>query len=249
MKTATKRIFEIVMVAITIGLMIPVYFYWKKNSITETNQLIRQAKRDYNDGEFVKAYRAYRVLVDTLNFSNENASFNYSNAMLMTSDFLKTGLFGRSNQDFSLPDSLQQEMSLRSFQMFTALTTSQDSKLASLANNQLGYVTIKAGELTGENEIDNKFAESLVYFQEALRKDPGNDEARYNYELIKKLSGFSEMILSQTKAMVAEQRYQEAAELLEKSMQRDVRLRSQKELLTRIKSVIAIDSAFTKRNL
>jgi hypothetical protein len=47
----------------------------------------------------------------------------------------------------------------------------------SLALNQLGYIAC----------VDTGFERALVYFQQAIKAYPQNKEARYNYELIKKL--------------------------------------------------------------
>ncbi len=59
---------------------------------------------------------------------------------------------------------------------YASLTTSPNAKIKSLANQQLGVLANREG----------KFEEALNYFRNALKTDPSNEEARYNYEMVKK---------------------------------------------------------------
>ena len=59
---------------------------------------------------------------------------------------------------------------------YSSLTTSPSAKFRSLANQQLGVLANR----------DGKFEEALNYFRNALKADPTNEEARYNYEMVKK---------------------------------------------------------------
>ena len=58
---------------------------------------------------------------------------------------------------------------------YSSLTTSPNAKIKSLANQQLGVLANREG----------KFEEALNYFRNALKTDPTNEEARYNYEMVK----------------------------------------------------------------
>lgn len=62
-------------------------------------------------------------------------------------------------------------------QHYTQLINSHDKPTKSVAYQQLGTVH-------GEQA---KYKEALSFFKESLKADPANEEARYNYELIKKL--------------------------------------------------------------
>lgn len=53
---------------------------------------------------------------------------------------------------------------------------SKNTRLKSLASQQLGVL----------NNREGKFEEALNYFKQALKADPTNDEARFNYEMLKK---------------------------------------------------------------
>ncbi len=59
---------------------------------------------------------------------------------------------------------------------YQSLTTSANPKFRSLADQQLGVLANRNG----------KFEEALTDFKSALKADPTNEEARYNYEMVKK---------------------------------------------------------------
>lgn len=59
---------------------------------------------------------------------------------------------------------------------YLPLTQSSNSKIKSWANQQAGVVANRQG----------KFEEALNYFKQALKAEPNNDQARYNYEMVKK---------------------------------------------------------------
>jgi len=59
---------------------------------------------------------------------------------------------------------------------YQPLTLSGNAKIKSQANLQLGVLATR----------QRKFEEALDYFKQSLNADPTNEEARYNYELVKK---------------------------------------------------------------
>ena len=60
---------------------------------------------------------------------------------------------------------------------YEKLYSSTDKNLRSIAAQQLGIISYKA---------DKDKEKALTYFKEALKANPANSEARYNYELLKK---------------------------------------------------------------
>lgn len=56
------------------------------------------------------------------------------------------------------------------------LFQSKNEKIKSVASQQLGVLSNRMGN----------FEEALSYFKESLKADPTNEDARYNYELVKK---------------------------------------------------------------
>ncbi len=61
--------------------------------------------------------------------------------------------------------------------LYTQLTEAENREIQSRAYQQLGVMA---------NDM-KKHEESLRFFKNALKADPGNEDARYNYELLKKL--------------------------------------------------------------
>jgi Ca-activated chloride channel homolog len=59
---------------------------------------------------------------------------------------------------------------------FQPLTMSGDPRLKSVANQQLGVLANRGG----------KSEEALNYFKQSLKANPTNDDARFNYEMVKK---------------------------------------------------------------
>ena len=60
---------------------------------------------------------------------------------------------------------------------YTNLANSSDRSLKSVAYQQLGII----------NSHQKKYKEALSTFKESLKADPSNEDARYDYELVKKL--------------------------------------------------------------
>lgn len=75
-----------------------------------------------------------------------------------------------SNAYYKLKDTTQ------ALNMYEQLTDAENNNIRSIAQQQLGVMAHNKG----------KYDESLEYFKNAMRDDPGNEEARYNYELLKK---------------------------------------------------------------
>ena len=66
---------------------------------------------------------------------------------------------------------------------YSELSLSQNKKISSTAYNQLGIIE-------GANAMDAKAANSaLDHFREALKQNPNNDLARYNYEVMIRQQG------------------------------------------------------------
>jgi len=59
---------------------------------------------------------------------------------------------------------------------YQPLTQSTNPRIRSVAHQQLGVLANR----------DNKYEEALANFKQALKADPANEDARYNYEMVKK---------------------------------------------------------------
>jgi Ca-activated chloride channel homolog len=59
---------------------------------------------------------------------------------------------------------------------YQPLTQSTNPRIRSVAHQQLGVLSNR----------ENKYEEALANFKQALKADPNNEDARYNYEMVKK---------------------------------------------------------------
>jgi Ca-activated chloride channel homolog len=111
--------------------------------------------------EAKKAYHAadYKTAVDKYRFLTDS--------LLVKEDELSLNL---ANAYFNLNDTASAASS------YQALGSSTDNTIRSVANQQLGILKNKQG----------KFEEALSHFKQAIKADPANKDARYNYEMLKK---------------------------------------------------------------
>ncbi len=122
------------------------------DKISKINSLKSEAKKAYTVGDFKTAIQKYKYLVDSLGVKEEEVLLNLANSYFNEKD--------TSNiQNSYLP-----------------LTQSKNTKISSIANQQLGVAANRQGKLD----------EALNYFKQALKTAPDNDDARFNYEMVKK---------------------------------------------------------------
>ena len=246
MTRATKYAVNGLMIVICVALFFPAYLFWRDNDVSNANRVRSQAKKEYYQREYLKAYKSYQLLLDSLNVSDEAASMNYANSAYLSSNLLLDGFYGSSGK-VKLPDSALTALASQSQSEYARLSGIENSAIASLAYNQLGYSALKKKDLFESGDPDSTLTSALEHFKNALRRNPENDSARYNYELIARLVAFPETIMQQTQALIAEKKYREAAELLESSMKRSPTLeKKQKEFLQRLKQVVKIDSLYAR---
>lgn len=120
--------------------------------IGKVNSLKSEAKEAYKKGDYQKAIEKYRYLVDSLSVTEDEVRLNLANAYFESNDTVNT------------------------FQSYQPLTQSTNSKIRSIAHQQMGVLANRQG----------KFEEALASFKQALKADPTNEDARYNYEMVKK---------------------------------------------------------------
>ena len=137
------------LLAFAIGLLLLLTDFDK---IGKINSLKSEAKKAYTKGDFKTAIEKYKYLVDSLGIKEEEVLLNLANSYFHEKDTANV-------QNAYLP-----------------LTQSKDTKLNSIANQQLGVVANRQGKLE----------EALNYFKQALKTAPDNEGARFNYEMVKK---------------------------------------------------------------
>jgi Ca-activated chloride channel family protein len=243
MKLKSNLWVSILLIVVLVALMIPAVRFVRDNSISKSNGLKRKAEKEYLATDYVSAYNTYKVLIDSLNNIEDPVGINYANAAYLSSELLMKGLRERATMgQGAASDSTLQQIGYYGKEKYAQLTTSAIPGIASIASNQLGYASLKGSNVFESPNADSVLFIALDHFKNALRSDPSNDSARYNYELLKMIVLFPETVLSETKALIAQKRYRQAAAVLARGMRRDPRLRQQQDFMNRLRTVIAIDS-------
>jgi DNA polymerase III gamma/tau subunit len=122
------------------------------NKIAKTNEIKKEAKKAFENGDYELARDKYLTLLDSFSIRNDEIKLNLANCFYHLND---------------TPQALNN---------YKNVVAGDNKNLKSLAYQQLGVIA-------GKNKL---LEQALNFFKQALINDPGNDEARYNYELIKK---------------------------------------------------------------
>jgi len=165
------------------------------NKIAKANALKRQAKAAYEAEDFKKAVASYSLLIDSLGVNDPRAQLNLANAAYRISygsdnfDVLSDISKGAKRvQDSASLSAVSEE--IKYFDIadanYRALKESEDISASSMALNQLGVIAYRRNEIA-EDDKTTLMNQALVEFKNALIKNPQNEQARYNYELLKKL--------------------------------------------------------------
>ncbi len=120
--------------------------------IGKINTLKSEARAAYQAGDFKTAITKYKYLVDSLGVTEDEVTMNLANSYFQAAD------------------------TAHAEEAFNQLVQSNDKRIRSIANQQLGVINTKK----------DKLEEALNFFKQALKAAPENDDARYNYELVKK---------------------------------------------------------------
>ncbi|HYG02144.1 MAG TPA: hypothetical protein VD927_06830 [Chryseosolibacter sp.] len=141
---------------------------------------------------------------------------------------------------------------------YQQLTGSTNPDIRSKANQQLGVITNKGG----------KPEQALSYFKQALKADPGNEDARYNYEMLKKKleekkkqdeqnkkdkkddknnkkqepSEFAKKLKAQADKLVAQKQYRDAYNLMMDGLKKDQTVSTYQDYIDRTKDVAEINN-------
>lgn len=163
--------------------------------IAKSNKLKRTAESAYEEENYKEAVEAYRTLLDSMNVEDDRARLNLANAAYILSyggdnmGLLSDISSGKTQvQDSSQLNAISGD--LQYFDVaernYKGVTSSVDASLASSAHNQLGIISYKMSEQSPD-EKESFMQSALGNFKKALLKNPANEQARYNYELLKKL--------------------------------------------------------------
>lgn len=142
------------------------------------------------------------------------------------------------------------------FSTYQSLSASSNRVVSSKANQQLGVMSNQQG----------KAEEALNYFKQAIKAHPENDDARYNYEMLKRKldekkkkdeqnkkddkkdqnkkeepSEFAKRLKAQADKLVAQKQYQAAYDLMQSGLQQDKTVSTYQDYIKRIKDVADIN--------
>jgi len=135
---------------------------------------------------------------------------------------------------------------------YSQIAQSPNARIRSVANQQLGVMADTKGKLE----------EALNYFRQALKAAPENQEARYNYEVVKKKlaeqkkkdnkndskkdkdiepSEFAKQLKAKADQLVSQRKYQEAHQLMVDGLAKDKTVAHYNEFINRTKIVADIN--------
>ena len=130
-------------------------------------------------------------------------------------------------------------------QIYSRLTTSQEPEIRSVANMQLGVVNFQ----------QNKIQEALAFFKNSLKANPANDEARYNYELTKKMtqeqqdkqndndkiepSEYAKQLKEQADRLATQNLFGQALQLMQKGLKEDKTVAAYNDYIAKLNDVVA----------
>lgn len=131
---------------------------------------------------------------------------------------------------------------------YDRILKSKNQSLSSTANQQLGV-------LAYENQ---KQEQALEYFKSALKANPQNEEARYNYELVKKAmqrdessgkdqqepSEYAKKLRQQAEMLVRQGRYMEAFQLMQNGLTVDKTVSAYQDFIKRTGDIAEIDEKY-----
>ena len=174
------RTLTILILAASLGLV---------NDIAKINKLKSEAQKSYLQGDYQNAVEQYRILVDSFQVQEEGVLMNYANAAYFLLDLDEGPAKGLESNDADGPRASAGDLSTNlETAQYQYTTLSQNfntsSPIRSLAYNQLGVMSYQLSEQSGGGE---GLQEAKEMFKSALRINPQNENARFNYELVSKM--------------------------------------------------------------
>ena len=135
-----------------------------------------------------------------------------------------------------------------SLEYYRRILDSKDKVVKTAANQQMGVLAYEKKEM----------AQAMNYFKTSLISDPSNDEARYNYELLKKINQqqqnqdqqnqpqeppteFAKNAKARSEILVSQGRYKEAYELMQSALKADETVRNFQDFIKRTGEIAQID--------
>jgi Ca-activated chloride channel homolog len=255
-----KNIGKYVMIGFLCSIIVTLLFIGaiaiQKNKISTINRSLRAGREAFVEGDFKRAVFNFVQANDSLNFNSDQVTLNTAHALFHLSGN------GTSSKEKSVSDLIQNAADSTvnkqdtikgktTMDYYTQLSaTSNLNDVASESFNQIGVINYRNYSFEvniysdGSSEmIDQTLQGCADYFKEALRKDPDNETARFNYEMVKKKMAYPEQVMKRVKALVKENRYVEAHQVMKSAITKDPTIElKNKGFLKRLEDIIKIDS-------
>lgn len=250
MNRVVKFVVYYYLVAVGLSLMIVAYYSIQDNDVTLANTKKKEARTQYLAAQYRPAFRELKFLRDSLQLSEDALDLNYAHTGFMLSRTDTSGFIKEHFNTEATIDSSEQVLNktlieyLNGLDQYRQLSeNSSDRRIASLAYNQLGVLTYIFRDIEQLEKEEAALGEAAEYFKQALKKDPSNHFARYNYELIRKKIDYSGMIMIRVQSLIRERKYKEARALLKAAIKKDDLVQKKySDFIQRIETVIQIDS-------
>lgn len=220
--------------------------YGMRTKATKAHTLSRQAREAYNSADYQTALSSLQYLADTLSFDPDPARLDLGHAGFLASRYDSSHRardLSKDGQPLDTAALAEMKLALGStgaLDNYGKLSQTATAPYASLAYNQLGVIAYILRNPENEAEA---MADAAVNFKEALRKDPSNEFARYNYELIRTRIDYPEMVMRQVRELIHQRNYKAARALLRKAFERDNQIqRGYADFAERLENIIKIDS-------
>jgi tetratricopeptide (TPR) repeat protein len=225
------------------ALVVFAFVFGRMTKAVRTHTLAREARSSYTSAKYSDALSSLQFLVDTLGFKNEGAQINLAHAGFLAARYDSAGRARDSHPVDSTSLNRMKELislngTLVNYDKLTA--PGVDDYYGSRAYNQLGVI---AYNLRDRQDETAGMTEAAEHFRNALRKDPENDYARYNYELIRYRIDYPEMIMGRVRELIRRRNYKGARDLLKDAFDRDAQIRrNYEDYVIRLENIIRIDS-------
>ena len=110
-------------------------------------------------------------------------------------------------------------------QYYSRVLASENDNLRSVAYQQMGVI----------QQMKQKMNEALNAFKNALKSNPANEDARYNYELLKKLLNEQEQ---QADALAKQNLFEQALNIMQMGLQEDKTVAAYNQFITKLGEVV-----------
>jgi tetratricopeptide (TPR) repeat protein len=130
-------------------------------------------------------------------------------------------------------------------QYYSRVLSSEDAQLRSLAYQQMGII----------NKQKNNLDKALSDFKSALKSNPSNEDARYNYELLKQMmeqqeqqqenedkdiepSEYAKQLKAQADKLAKQNLFEQAFSIMQKGLQEDETVAAYNTFITKLNDVV-----------